>query len=272
MNGTCVYGPSLAPADRYSEQLTEVAATSLHELAMLMSYTADPCECWEKLGYGRAAILYRRTQVVLEASRQLPAHRRVPHAAFLCGLWWKLLSVQPARILMCLPYLSHVGNGTNAEGLYAPSMFHVEGFSAGSYTGAIIVLALRVLFPECHVSATLGAIAMPNGVFGALMEVASRGRYDIHLVHAEEDALCNSHPGPADRNVISYRLRYTLVTESDKWMGSDKHKYWRWLHCNLPHGRCHLSELKLSHPDVIPIRDRMAAPLRLASWIRTAIH
>ena len=51
---------SMAPADRYGEQLTEVAAghtTSLHELAMLMSYTADPCECWEKLGYGRAEYL-----------------------------------------------------------------------------------------------------------------------------------------------------------------------------------------------------------------------
>ena len=85
VNGTCVYGPSLTPADRYSEQVTEVAAghtTSLHELAMLMSYTTDPCECWEALGYGRTATLYRRTQVVLEASRQLPAHRRVPHAAF----------------------------------------------------------------------------------------------------------------------------------------------------------------------------------------------
>ena len=124
VNGTCVYGPSLTPADRYSGQVTEVAAghtTSLHELAMLMSHTTDPCECWEELGYGRTATLYRRTQVVLEASRQLPAHRRVPHAAFLSGLWWKLLSVQPARILMCLPYLSRIGNSTNAAGLYAPS-------------------------------------------------------------------------------------------------------------------------------------------------------
>ena len=137
--------------------------TSLHELATLLSYTTDLCERWEKLGYGRAAILFRRTQVILEASRQLPAHRRVPHAAFLSGLWWKLLSAQPARILMCLPYLSRIGNGTSAEGLYAPSEFHVEGFSAGSYTGAVLVLALRVLFPECRVSATLGAIAMPKG-------------------------------------------------------------------------------------------------------------
>ena len=171
------------------------------------------------------------------------------------------MSFQPARILMCLPYLSRIG-------LYAPSMFHVEGFSAGSYTGATIVLALCVLFPECPVSPTLGAIAMPKGVLGALMEIASPGRYDIHLVHAEEDALCNWHSSPTDRNAISYRLRYTLVAESDKWMGPDKLKYWHWLHCNLPHGRCLLSELKLSHPEVIPIRDRMAAPLRLASWIR----
>ena len=271
VNGTCIYGPSLAPADRYSGQVTEAAAghtTSLHELAMLMAYTTDPCECWEELAYGRTATLYRRTQVVLQASRQLPAHRRVPHAAFLSGLWWKLLSFQPARILMRLPFLSRIGNSTNAAGLYAPSMFHVEGFSAGSYTGATIVLALCVLFPECPVSATLGAIAMPKGVLGALMEVASPGRYDIHLVHAEEDVLCNWHPSPADRNAMTYRLRYTLVAESDKWMGPDKHKYWHWLHCNLPHGRCLLSELKLSHPDVIPIRDRMAAPLRLASWVR----
>ena len=32
-------------------------------------------------------------------------------------------------------------------------------------------------------------------------------------------------------------------------MGTDKHKYWHWLHCSPPEGRCLLSELKLSHPD-----------------------
>ena len=128
--------------------------------------------------------------------------------------------------------------------------------------------ALCALFPECPVSATLGAVAMPNRVMGALMELASPGHCDIHLVHAEEDMLCDWHPSPTDRNVIAYRLRCTIVAEADKWMGPDKHRYWHWLHCNLPEGRCLLSELKLSHPDVIPIRDRMAAPLRLASWIR----
>ena len=52
VNGTCVYGPSLTPADRYKGQITEVAAghtSSLHELAILMSHTTDPCECWDTL-------------------------------------------------------------------------------------------------------------------------------------------------------------------------------------------------------------------------------
>ena len=103
-----------------------------------MSNTTDPCECWEALGYGCATTLYRRTQIVLEASRQGPAHRRVPHAAFLSGLWWKLLSFQPARILMRLPFLERIGNSTITSKLCAPTKFHVEGFSAGSYTGATV--------------------------------------------------------------------------------------------------------------------------------------
>ena len=94
------------------------------------------------------------------------------------------------------------------------------------------------------------------------MELASPGHCDI-LVHAEEDMLCDWHPSPTDRNVIAHRLRCTIVVEADKWMGPDKHRYWHWLHCNLPEGRCLLSELKLSHPDIIPIRDRMAAPVDL---------
>ena len=71
VNGTCVYGPSLAPADRFGEQGTGVAAghtTSLHELAMLMSLTTNPCERWEDLGFGRSTTLYRRVQVTLEAA------------------------------------------------------------------------------------------------------------------------------------------------------------------------------------------------------------
>ena len=96
---------------------------------------------------------------------------------------------------------------------------------------------------------------MPKGVFVALMEVATPGQYDVHLIHAEDDTLCDWHPSQADRHIMLHRLDYTLVAESDKWMGADKHKYWHWLHCRLPVGRHSLSDLKLSHPDIIPVRD-----------------
>ena len=109
---------------------------------------------------------------------------------------------------------------------------------------------------------------MPKGVFAALMAAAAPGRCRVHLIHAEEDMLCDWQPSQLERHVISHRLEYTLVTQSDKWMGSSKHQYLHWLRCQLPRGRHSLTDLKLSHPEVIPTRDRMAAPLRLASWIR----
>ena len=62
VDGTCVYGPSLAPVDRPGEKITGVAAgatTCLHELAMLMSLTVQPCTRWQELGFGQASILYR---------------------------------------------------------------------------------------------------------------------------------------------------------------------------------------------------------------------
>ena len=97
-----VYGPSLSPADVVQKERTEVAAgstTGIHEVATLFSHIQDPCKRWERLGFGKAAVLYRRTQIVLNAARLLPAHRRLPHKAFLSGLWWKLLSIQPMQLL-----------------------------------------------------------------------------------------------------------------------------------------------------------------------------
>ena len=74
---------------------------------------------------------------MLEAARLLPAHRRLPHVAFLNGLWWKLLAVQPERILACLPHLQG-SSSTSAAGLYCPTEFRLEGFSAGSCTAAVV--------------------------------------------------------------------------------------------------------------------------------------
>ena len=159
-----IYGPSLSPADVTHDEHIAVAAgctTGIHELATLFSHTQNPCHKWDDLGFGKAALLYQRTQQVLKAARLLPAHRRLPHKAFLSGLWWKLLSLQPLRLIACLPMLRQVKQA-------APVHFTVNGFSAGSYTGAVIALAIRCLWPTCQVTARLGAIAMPKGVLVAL--------------------------------------------------------------------------------------------------------
>ena len=77
-----VYGPSLSPADVSKDQEWGVAygwSTAVHEVATLFALTHNPCQKWEDLGYGKAALLYQRTQRVLKAARLLPAHRRLPH-------------------------------------------------------------------------------------------------------------------------------------------------------------------------------------------------
>ena len=183
---------------------------------------------WEHLGFGRAAVLYRRTQIVLNAARLLPAHRRLPHKALLSGLWWKLLSIQPLQLLAALPMLGFLRQATQPT----PVHFAVNGFSAGSYTGAVIGLAIRCLWPHCQIT------------------------------------VCDWKPSDRELQMLQQTLHITYVEESARWMGSCKHKYWHWLHCQLPQGRFRLTDLKLSHPAVIPDRDRMAAPMRLASWIR----
>ena len=99
-------------------------STGVHEVATLFALTQNPCQKWEDLGYGKAALLYQRTQHVLQAARLLPAHRRLPHQAFLSGLWWKLLSLQPLRLLAYLPVLGCLRPAEQAD----PPHFTVNGW------------------------------------------------------------------------------------------------------------------------------------------------
>ena len=96
------------------------------------------------------------------------------------------------------------------------------------------------------------------------MATADINRRHLYLVHAAEDLLCDWKPSARDLALTQQALHVSYVAES----ASCKHNYSHWLHCNLPQGRISLTDLKLSHPEVIPKRDRMAAPMRLASWIR----
>ena len=239
-------------------------STGVHEVATLFALTQNPCQKWEDLGYGKAALLYQRTQHVLKAARLLPAHRRLPHQAFLSGLWWKLLSLQPLRLLAYLPVLGCLRPAAQED----PTHFTVNGFSAGSYTGAVIALAIRCLWPASQITARLGATAMPKSVLAALVATAEPDRHNNYLVHAAEDCLCDWKPTENELDMLQRSLHITYVTDSARWMGKHKHCYWHWLQCQLPTGKVSLTTLKLTHPDVVPRRDRIAAPMRLASWIR----
>ena len=187
----------------------------------------------------------------------------LPHKAFLSGLWWKLLSIQPMQLLAALPMLGYLRQAAQPS----PGHFVINGFSAGSYTGAVIALAIRCLWPHCQITARLGAIAMPKGVLAALVATADENRHHYYLVHAGADSLCDWKPSDQELQMLQQNLHVTYVEESARWMGSCKHKYCHWLHCQLPQGLVRLTDLNLSHP-TIPNRDRMAAPMRLASWIR----
>ena len=149
-----------------------------------------------------------------------------------------------------------------------PTHFTVNGFSAGSCTGAVIALAIRCLWPASQITARLGAIATPKSVLAALVATAEPDRRNYYLVHAAEDCLCDWKPTDHELDMLQRPLHITYVEDSARWMGKRKHCYWHWLQCQLPTGKVSLTDLKLTHPDVVPRRDRIAAPMRLASWIR----
>ena len=132
----------------------------------------------------------------------------------------------------------------------------------------MIALAIRCLWPASQITARLGAIAMPKSVLAALVATAEPDRRNYYLVHAAEDCLCDWKPTENELDMLQRSLHITYVTDSARWMGKHKHCYWHWLQCQLPTGKVSLTTLKLTHPDVVPRRDRIAAPMRLASWIR----
>ena len=120
------------------------------------------------------------------------------------------------QLVATLPMLGHLRTAAQPS----PEHFVVEGFSAGSYTGAVIALAIRCLWPKGQITARLGAIAMPQRVLAALLATSDTNRHHYYLVHAEADTLCDWRPSDRDLQMLQHSLHVTYVDESARWMGS----------------------------------------------------
>ena len=109
-----------------------------------MSNTTDPCECWEALGYGCATTLYRRTQIVLEASRQAVVSNEAtvihvtPIAQGLQGMREYKIAFSPNS--RAAAFVSPEQTAQDFESL---AMLPSEQIHIGSQVGRVYRLALR---------------------------------------------------------------------------------------------------------------------------------
>ena len=88
-------------------------------------------------------------------------------------------------------------------------------------------------------------------------------RHHYYLVHAADDCLCDWKPEAKELDMLQQSLHITYVEGSARWMGSCKHNYWDWLHCQLPQGQVSLTDLKLTHPSLFLTE---IGSLRLCGW------
>ena len=89
-----VYGPTLAPADKFMNSQVQIArgdTVGVHTFSQLMFDIVNVEEEWARVcSIDAHTILHRSTEVV-RAAKRLPAHRLEPHAEFSTGVFWKFL-------------------------------------------------------------------------------------------------------------------------------------------------------------------------------------
>ena len=94
-----IYGPTLAPEDRYVESQVQIGrgvTVGVHNFSQLMHDIADVETAWEQVcGVNAASILHRSVEVA-RAAKRLPAHRLEPHSAFSSGVFWQCIALHPA--------------------------------------------------------------------------------------------------------------------------------------------------------------------------------
>ena len=260
-NESQLYGASLCPANiGVKDDICAYANTPAgHEFSAFLYHLHDPGQLWEVLALGTSL-----NNFVLRAAQRLPAHRRLPHDIFLISTSLKLLALHPTSLQVYAGMLYPTQLALRQTKI-APLLV-IRGFSAGSYTGAVLSLLANALPVPWRIQVNLGAIAMPPAILASLHAIEADHAHRVRLVHLEKDQLCRWHP--PNVALACQLLPTTYFTHAPGWMRAPYHTYEPLVPLALPLGSQDFLAVWREQPELLPYHFRIAVPLRLVTWMR----
>ena len=265
-NESQLYGASLCPANTgVKDDICAYANTPAgHEFSAFLYHLHDPGQLWEALALGTSPKIYRQANFVLRAAQRLPAHRRLPHDIFLISASLRLLALHPSSLQVFAGMLYPTQLSIRQTKI-VPQLV-IRGFSAGSYTGAVLSLLANALPVPWRIQVNLGAIAMPPAILASLHAIEADQSHRVRLVHLEKDQLCRWHP--PNVALACQLLPTTYFTHAPGWMRAPFHTYEHLVPLTLPLGSQDFLAVWRELPELLPYHFRIAVPLRLVTWMR----
>ena len=265
-NESQLYGASLCPANTgVKDDICAYANTPAgHEFSAFLYHLHDPGQLWEVLALGTSLNIYRQANFVLRAAQRLPAHRRLPHDIFLISASLRLLALHPSSLQVFAGMLYPTQLSIRQTKI-VPQLV-IRGFSAGSYTGAVLSLLANALPAPWRIQVNLGAIAMPPAILASLHAIEADQAHRVRLVHLEKDQLCRWHP--PNVALACQLLPTTYFTHAPGWMRAPFHTYEHLVPLTLPLGSQDFLAVWRELPELLPYHFRIAVPLRLVTWMR----
>ena len=235
-----------------------------HEFSAFLYHLHDPGQLWEVLALGTSLNIYRQANFVLRAAQRLPAHRRLPHDIFLISASLRLLALHPSSLQVFAGMLYPTQLSIRQTKIVLQLV--IRGFSAGSYTGAVLSLLANALPAPWRIQVNLGAIAMPPAILASLHAIEADQAHRVRLVHLEKDQLCRWHP--PNVALACQLLPTTYFTHAPGWMRAPFHTYEHLVPLTLPLGSQDFLAVWRELPELLPYHFRIAVPLRLVTWMR----
>ena len=267
VGNTQVYGPTLTPVDMPTHNGHVVAygdTSGIHEMTVALLGIENNAFRWEKLGLGAAHDILHRALLIFQPAQRLPAHRRPPHAFVISACSLKLSMLHPQSQKHWL----HVLHDAYINSLEDSRPIQLRGFSAGSYTAAVIALILANQLTQWQIRLNIGAYADPATVLTALCAKAAIRQIHSSIVHLEAGQLCLWGASAISCFQLPPHFMLSYITGQPRWMRAPYHNYAHLLSVQLPAGVHDAHQLVLNVADLIPYKRRLGTPLRLITWMR----